>query len=724
MTITLSRCALPFALVTSLFVSAQAFSQSSTASNGGVSNEPRSGGSANTDLAEIVVTAQKRTERLQDVPVSVSAFSNTQLAARGVTTSSDLTQITPGLMVSFNTAYTQPVIRGVGNTAIVVGESGDVATYVDGIYQPQPAGAIFDLANVDSVEVLKGPQGTLFGRNTAGGAISINTAAPGPTESGSAELRYGNYNTVDFHGFLSGPISTTVGGSLSVNVNRHDNYFTDLLTGTRLDESETYGVRGALVFRPTDDLRITVRGDFNRLDDPTTNALTPQNGYLGVTPASPYPVGAYDYIGELRPQVIVKQYGFSVRGEYDIPSAELVSITGYRNSVTHALVSATGTPDAFVDITANELINFLSQEFQVVSKNTGPFRWIVGSFLAHQSSELPADIINGTVNISANVVDKELAVYANGTYTIDNFEFTLGGRGDREAKFYDAALNGMTLVDNASHSWGSFTPRAIIAYHPNRDLMAYLSYSQGFKSGVYNATAFDPTPIDPEKVHAYEIGVKSQPTSWLTANTSVYYYKRLGIQTESQNPISNLQQLENAGAGTSRGGELDFNIQPVKAFSTQFGLAYLDAKYTSFPDAQVYVPFPVPAPGLSGSLGNQALSINASGQAIERSPRWTANASSSYQFDLSDGGSIVPSVNVFDTSSFYWTVGQRSKQAGYALINAQILWHLPNNHFTVGLWGKNLGDREYLRSLFSNNFDDVGVTGDPRTYGLSFRTTF
>ncbi len=714
------RRTLRVTLATALLGSVQAFSQAAVAEDAG---DSRSAAATNSDLEEIVVTAQKRSERVQDVPISVSAFTPAQLEARGVTDSNQLTQVTPGLTMSANLAYTQPVIRGIGSTAIILGETGDVAIYVDGLYQPDNTGEIFNLANIESVEVLKGPQGTLFGRNTAGGAISINTAAPGDTASGSAELRYGNFNTVNFSSFISGPISSTVGGSLSVNLGRHDSYYNDLLTGTKTGDNNVEGVRGALLFKPIDDLRIVVRADYNRFDDPQSETDKPLNGYTGVTTTSPYPIGRYDYVGELAPVLVVKQYGFSVRAEYDMPAAQLVSITGYRNSDVNAVVSSTGTPIVITDIVSPALTNFLSQEFQVLSRNPGPFRWIVGSYFAHQSSESPGIIINSTLDLAANVVDKEYAVFANGTYTMGNFELTLGGRADREAKFYDGWLNGTQLVNNASHDWNSFTPRATIAYHPNRDLMAYFSYSQGFKSGAYNATAFDPTPLDPEKVYAYELGLKAQPTPWLTANAAIYYYNRLDIQTTSQDPITNLQKLENAGAGTSRGAEMDLNIQPVRAWSTQFGLSYLDAKYTKFPDAQAYVPVPVPAGGLPGSLGNAALSIDATGEPIERSPKWTGNISTAYQIDLPGGGNIVPSINAFDTSSFYWTVGQRSKQGGYAIVNAQMLWHLPGDHWTVGIWGKNLSNKEYFRSLYSDNAADIVIEGDPRTYGLSVKAT-
>jgi iron complex outermembrane receptor protein len=539
-------------------------------------------------------------------------------------------------------------------------------------------------------------------------------------------LRYGNYNSLEVNSFVSGPISSTVSGSLSGEFGRHGAYIDDLYTGTPLRNNQTQAVRAALQFKPIDDLSVTLRADFNRYADPITDAATPENGYQGmvVTPTAPYPIPRLKYIGELFPEVVVKQYGVSLRAEYDLPAAELVSITGYRNSNTYAFVSATGTPEVITDILAPGLVNFLSQEFQVVSRGTGPFRWIAGAYLAHQSAESPGIIINEFLDIAANVVDKEYAVYANGTYTLGDFEMTVGGRAAREQKYYHASLNGTSLVDGASRSWGSLTPRAIFAYHPNRDLMAYFSYSQGFKSGAYNATAFDPVPLDPEKVYAYELGLKSQPTSWLTANASVYYYKRVDVQTESQDPITNLQKLENAGAGTSRGAELDLTFQPFRAFTTQVGLAYLDAKYTKFPTAQVYVPRPVPPPGLPGSLGNQPLSIDAAGQTIERSPKWTANISTSYEINLPIGGSIIPSLNAFTTSSFYWTVGQRSKQGGYSLVNGQVLWKLPNEHYTVGVWVKNVADKQYLRTLFSNNTADVGIDGDPRTYGLSVKATF
>jgi iron complex outermembrane receptor protein len=716
----LRAVAMAFALTICLVASVRAAENQAT-------GESRVGSDATSEnqINEIVVTAQKRSERLQDVPISVSAFSEAQLSSRGITTSSDLTQVTPGLFVGESNSLVTPFIRGVGASTNILGEVGSVPFYIDGVYMPMAQAGIYDLANIESVEVLKGPQGTLFGRNAAGGAISITTRAPQFTSSGSAEVSYGNFNAVTARGFVTGPLTDRIAGSFAVNYSRSDSYINDLFRGGKLDGSERVTVRGDLLIKPSDELSVLLKADYMRSSDPTPEALQPINGYLGLTRTAQYPIGPYDYIGELKPIQKAPQSGGSIRVSYSFPGADLISLTAYRKYDVFSQISADGTPIRYVDIDNNQSGNALSEELQLVSRGSGPLSWILGAYYSNEKDYYDPLVINDATQISANLTSHTYAAFVNGTYKLDDFELTAGLRYNEDKKSYDATLNGFTVVPDASHSWKSVTPRAVVAYHPNTDLLAYVSFTSGFKSGAYNYSAFATTPIDPETVDAYEVGLKYSPNRLVAIDTAVYYYKRNNIQVESQSPTTGLQLLENAASGTSKGADIDLTLRPIDALSLRVGLSYLDGTYSSFPAASVYVPYPPPPPpALPNSLGNNAVSANVTGAPFEHSPKWTGTVAASYKFSLPDDASIVPSINAFRVSSYVFTAGERLKQDPYTLLNAEITWHLPGDRVELSAWGKNLSNAVYLRSYFANSITDAGVYAEPRTYGILARVNF
>jgi iron complex outermembrane receptor protein len=676
---------------------------------------------AGTDLAEVVVTAQRRSERAQDVPISVAAFSGQQLEVQQITTSSDLTQVSPGLLIGESNALITPFIRGVGASTNILGEVGSVPFYVDGVYMPLATGAIYDLGNVESVEVLKGPQGTLFGKNALGGALNISTQAPKFTPGGSAEVSYGNLNNAGARAYVTGPITDSIAASFAANYSREDGYINDLIRGETIGGSWRYSARGAVLLKPTDQLSIRVNGDFMETSEPAAVALAPHNGYLGLAPGDPYPIGQRDYIADVRPILTTRQIGGSVRIDYNLAFADLVSLTAYRKYTYFSIISADGTPVRYVDINNTQPGHALSEEVQLLSRGDGPLSWIVGGYYSDEKDQYHPLIINDATRIEANLTSHTYAAYANATYKLGNFELTAGLRVNRDTKEYDASLDGLVLVPNAHHAWTSRTPRAVLAYHPSSDLLAYVSYTSGFKSGAFNYSAFATTPINPELVDAYELGLKYSPTRTLTIDAALYYYNRYDIQVESQSPTTGLQLLENAASGKSKGFDANVRLAPIDPLSLRLGVAYLDGKYSSFPDAAIYVPA---SPAVPNRLGNAAVSASAAGIPFEHSPKWTGTFEASYKVALPDGGSVVPAVNVYTTSSYLFTASERLKQGGYSLVNAEIAWNLPGDNYKLSVWGKNLGDTTYLRSYFSNSITDAGVYSEPRTYGVAFKARF
>jgi iron complex outermembrane receptor protein len=678
------------------------------------------------NVQEIIVTAQRRSERAHDVPISIAAFNAEQLSSQGITNTDNLSQVTPGLVVTNTNSFVTPYIRGVGAAQVVLGEGGSVATYIDGVYYPEVLLGTYDLGTVESIEVLKGPQGTLFGRNAAGGAISIHTPQPNSTASGRADVSYGNYNAVLAHGFQTGPINDQMAFAISATGGRQDSYTRDLYRGGLLDDSYNYGVRGTLLIKPAQGLRITLSGDYMRANNPETAASQPLNGYLRQTPTSLRSNRPYQFIGDTQPKNSAIQSGGLARIDYDLPWMQVSSLTAYRHFDSTDQIEVDDTPYPIVAVTPfHEVENVFSQEFQLTSQLSGPFSWIAGAYYSNQrSSDNPA-VLSGIafpapVSITATVKDTNYAGFANGTLTLGHLEITGGLRYNSERKRYNAGVDGFPVITGAQHTWSSVTPRGVLSYHPSRDLLLYASYTQGFKSGTYNALSFPKDPVDPERVDAYEVGVKYS-RNILTLDGAVFYYQRRGIQVESQDPRTGVQVLQNAARGTSKGAELNVTVRPASKWSVTGGVTYVDATYEDFPNALVYVPASVPPGAIPGSLGNAALSANISGTQIERTPRWSGNLASTYSIPTPGGGTFEPSVNVFTSSAFFFTLGEGVRQAGYTLVNAELKYNFPGDHFSVSIFGSNLADRRYLQAVTVNAFAEQVYYAPPRLYGIRAR---
>lgn len=671
---------------------------------------------ASIDSGEVIVTAQRREERLQDVPISVTVLSAAQLESRGVASTSDLTMVAPGLTMSETSSFVQPFIRGVGSLTTSVGDQGSVATYVDGVYMPLVQTGVYDLANVASVEVLKGPQGTLFGRNTSGGAILITTERPQDHFGGHFDASYGNYNATNLRGYLTGPIANGVSASLAGSYNYHDGWIDDLFNEREVGEAERYSVRGTVLIEPNSRLSVTLNGHSLYADDANGVLNSPVDGYLGLTPTSLLPDRPYQFVGNITPSQLSRQSGASVRVAYHFDSVDLISLTAAQDLKTAVIFDNDSTPDQLIELRDTETGNLFSQEFQLQSNGSGPLRWMLGAFYYNQDSHYaPLDVFVAPVtalHITADHDDEAYAVFADGAYTIGPFELTAGLRYNHETKDVTAVLNGFTIIDGATESWESVTPRAVLAYKPTEGVLVYASYSQGFKSGGYNVSGLSPVPVDPEEVDAYELGLKWRVSPELTIDAAVYLYDTANLQVQAIDPVTGLQLLDNAAESQSKGFDLDLIWRPIDALRLQFGASYLDAEYTNFPNASVYVPAGGPSDGFA------LVSLDVTGNRLVRSPDWTFSLAAEYDIALSNGGRITPSVNIFTSSSFYWDFNNRALSDAYTMVNAQLAWHLPGDRVSLSVWGRNLTDEELYRSNLTTSITEQVVWADPVTYGV------
>lgn len=669
---------------------------------------------------DIIVTAQRRSQRLQDVPISVSALTSNELNGRGISSTHDIAQSVPGLTITESGGYVQPFIRGVGSTVTNIGEPGSAAFYIDGVYMPTVNGQLYQLANVESIQVLKGPQGTLFGRNANTGAIIITTKQPQFTPHMSLNLGGGNYSSLAASGFVTGPISDSVAVSLAGNIDRHDGWFINKNPGNgagpKLGNSQRWTLRGTILIKPSDVFDITVTADAMNIDDASPIILQPINGYQGYLPGGLLPSGPYDYIGNEQIGYKVKQQGISGKIRWDLGLATLTSTTAYRHYENHSInYDSDTTPVRLSKIDNNDVGNNFTQEILLSSDSSKKFTWVVGGFYLRQDGKLdPLYVTSGTTltTIAVHQITDAYAVFGDATLKFGAFELTGGLRYSYEQKVISGSLNGITRLDNVKAHWGSVTPRAVIAYHPSEHAMIYGSFSQGFKSGAFNANALSPTPINPETVDAFEVGGKFTLSRGFTANVAGFYYITSDLQVQALNTTTNLIELRNAAKVISKGVDLDFVYSPTSKLNLSFGASYLNAKFDSFPNAQVYLPVP------GGDGRNASAIIDVTGKRNVRSPDWTFNLAADYKIELASGGSIQPSFNVYYSSKFYWTVDDRIVEPSHTVVNASLTWNLPGGRLSVAAWGRNIFNEVRFRNVSASAQADRRAADEPRLYGV------
>ncbi|MBV1687827.1 TonB-dependent receptor plug domain-containing protein [Novosphingobium sp. G106] len=346
---------------------------------------------------DIVVTAQRRSERLQDVPMAITALSSDMLEKSGVTNTTDLARVTPGVTMSFYGGFLQPAIRGITSTGANIGENSNVATYIDGIYQPQQIATLIDLPDVEQIEVLKGPQGALYGQNATGGAILISSKSPSFTPTGKFSASYGNYNDVQLRGFVSGPLASGVALSLAGAYQERDGFRRHVLTNQRDYGLKSTVVRGKLLLEPSDSARIILSGFYSDRKDSANYAGFAINGnsiafapnlaglspfFAGIpVPASPRTVRVDQFSSEPGVFTKIRSYGGSLRGEFDIAGGTLTSSSGYFKNKINYLADVDAASPRILEARAEPLKGeYFVHDTSFASGGTGPVSFLAGIF--------------------------------------------------------------------------------------------------------------------------------------------------------------------------------------------------------------------------------------------------------------------------------------------------------------------------------------------------------
>ena len=351
-------------------------------------------------LEEVVVTAQRRVENVQDVPATVTALSGEQLEAAGIGSTKDLTYVTPGLLWGRSTSFSQPTIRGIGSRG-GTGDESNVATYVDGVYQAESFGTIFELANVERIEVLKGPQGSLYGRNATGGAVIVTTTAPSFTPEGRVSATYGDFEYTKLSAYVSGPLwGDKLAGSLSgVRVNDHG-FVDNVYTGGTQGMTRNNTLRGRLLFVPTEEMEFQLNGFISNMKNTITLSLQPYYGNSAArTPANTFgiplnirvPTGKYQTATEFEPPINTRVSGADLQFKYDFGPATLRMIASGQDTRVYSDQDLEFSPLPLSYYEYEVSGRGYNQDITLTSNSEGPISWIVGASAFQYKGVSPAN---------------------------------------------------------------------------------------------------------------------------------------------------------------------------------------------------------------------------------------------------------------------------------------------------------------------------------------------
>ena len=708
----------------------------------------------NGQLAEIVVTAQKRSEKLTNVPITITSVSVAHLQDANINSVFALNQVVPGLRIDNASGYIQPSIRGVGNSIAGTGYSNNVATYVDGFYISSQNSANARFLNVESVDVLKGPQGTLFGRNATGGAIQIRLREPTQTPTLELSQTYARFGEAETQFYGSVGLTSTLAASVGVYYERGDGFTHNL--GANADYNDRYqnwNARGTLLWRPADGIKFKLAYEHASEDDGRPSAdniwIDPATGQpqsaAALGNAFGDPALAANKLATARNQVslsapvsvIGKGDSVFLTSTFNLGGATLTSYTMYQHQTTINNIDLDGSNLSLLEGHFDLQNKTFTQEFNLTGK-TGRLDYVLGAnYYHHSEHQGPFPLLQGGALLNgifglplpngvlldplytANARVSAFAVFADGTYNLaDHLYITVGARFsyEKETSSWDCpALSagfGVCPVGPSgdfSHHWNSFTPRAVVRYEPAANMSVYASYSRGFKSGTLTPNGFTMTPLKQEDIDAYEVGYKYGGHTFRLA-TAAYYYNYRNLQMAYY--VNGTGRYENVPLSRIYGAEISATALLFPGFEASIGANYNHANYINFTNAPKWGLNPGPLAGWQFASSPQ----DVSGTQMQRAPRLSGNVSFNYAADLA-GGKLKLGSNLAFTSGFGFDPVNEFRQKGYALLSADVNWTEPSGHITFGLFGTNLTDTKYY-SQFNPGGEAILVRwGEPAVYG-------
>jgi iron complex outermembrane receptor protein len=691
-----------------------------------------------TAVDEIVVTARRRTERLQDVPVAVTALTSESLETLQATDIGDIQGAVPNLTLHTGDASNAVVyIRGVGQVDSLAFADPGVGIYVDDVYLGRAQGAFLSVYDVDRIEVLRGPQGTLYGRNTIGGAIKFVSTPLRPELNGRIEASVGDYDLREVRGAVGGAIGEGLLAKAAISYASREGYGQNAFDGRSDGDKDQLAGRLAFEYRPSDtfSLRLNIDASRDRPDTSRTPArATSVFGLYPATTSDPFAVDAdFNDLADL------DTFGVSLTGEWAMSDSLTVkSITAYRSIDYSSHLDLDATPLPFFGIYDDETQSQVSQEIQLAYDGGGRLNWVGGLFYFAEEDSTFAGLFGPAITVVTAELNeyenRSFAAYGQGSYDLtERLSLTAGLRYTYEEKDFfrtqDLIIGATTVPErgdtgfqlvqiDTSSDWSSLSPKIGLDYRASPDLLIYASASRGFKSGGFDgraATQGAAAPYDPETLWAYEAGIKSSLFDRrLTANVAAFWndYTDLQLSSFVADPggVGGFGALfTNAGAATIRGVEVEVVARPTSALTLNGTLAYLDGQYDEY-------------------IGPGGLDISDQRELVN-APEWSGRLGAVYAFELGANGRVTLGADASYRSKTYPTVSSSEvvAQDAYTLVDAFVRWERADGVVFAELGAKNLTDERYIDHAFDLSASpgyELAYYGAPSTVRFTLGARF
>jgi iron complex outermembrane recepter protein len=705
------------------------------------------------ELETVVVTAQRRAESAQDVPISIVAYGAEHLEAVNVQSLPQIAQIVPGLQFQAVGAASVPYLRGVGASTTAAGAESTVPLVVDGVYMSAQGSSLMALSNIESIEVDKGPQGTLFGRNATGGVIQVRTRQPTQESQLDITAGLGNYQTYEGTLYGTAGLSDTLAADIALSArDQQEGFGTNLFDGSDVYTSYDYTARSKWLWTPSDATELTVIFDYARLRSQTGFATRlPRLGELGLDQRGnggfQYSGGFYDVNLNFESFNVTKTYGGSIDWLQELGFANLRSISAYHEQEWEGHVDFDLGPNHGSHQIFEPTYETFSQELQLLSKDDAKLQWVLGAFYYSDVSgyhpvfidyAAPNPILQDTTIVSEQDT-KSWSVFGETKLPLgEATRVTLGLRYTSDDR--DAVIAQTTPVpppasvtQRGSKTFSKMTYRAALDHRFGEDVLGYVQVSRGFKSGFFNTQTLQsppgqppsvPLPVDPEVLDAYEIGIKSDVlNNRLRANLSAFYYDYQDQQANAF--LGSTRILLNAAESEIYGLDFEFVGLPTDNLQVSLVGSYLHARYSEFPNAPRFTP--VPPPG----VGNIATPVDAKDNDVVNSPTFSGTFAVQYTIPVG-ARQLELNANAYYNGGYFFDFANTREQDAYTLVNASVKWAFgTENEYDLTLWGSNLLDEEVWSSVNQVGAGPGGLFGgdsltvrEPRMYGIRFGAHF
>jgi iron complex outermembrane recepter protein len=693
-------------------------------------------------LQEILVTAERRSTKLQETPLAVTAVSGDTMESRNIRTLQDLSFSVPTLEMGVTLGLAHPAIRGVGASDIIFGSDPRIAFYLDDVYVARPEAQLGVLFDVNQVEVLNGPQGTLYGRNATGGALLVSSRKPSETPTGYINLTTGNYGEIQSDGALSGALAPTLSARIAFQTLDHDGYGKNVLTGSGIDNARQRSIRLSFLWKPTGDFNFLVQSDYHREHDRDYAMHYGGFGSLTNPPVLPaglllggfvLPIGSRDVASVNDPINDREIWGVNATATWNLGDLTLKSITGYRHMNLTLGAQVDPSSLSLAPLYSLQTARQVSQELQAVGE-FGRNSWIAGVsyFDEHLAGQVPVgfnlrlfggpNLLVQGVNSAGDETTESVATFARYSYKFtDQLTATLGGRFTHEKKtiFNEFAFDLTTpfSLDNPianvppfpyhdEKSYAAFTPSGTLDYKFTPDIFGYVTVTQGFKSGGFNIGVDQPA-FKPEKIWDYEAGLKSTFLNQrLQVNIAAFHYNYSNLQVSIVEGTQIL--IQNAAKATIDGGEFQVTALPTGHLQLDLSLAALHSQYKSYITTDPTAP----------QLGAQDLA----GNQLTQAPKLKVNAGAQYTWNIPSGKISLRGEYSWTDDIFFTPFDtHNSWSPRHSKSNAFLSYD--ELHWSATAFVRNLANK----TIIADAYNATGLVGfpvnaslePPRTFGLT-----